>query len=91
MDRRQPTFTLKALLNMVAAGRARNATFSELALMPRQYQELQDDIRQQLGLELPDVDSDLPVIVGGVQLAVWRPDPNVQPAEPTRRHPHPIR
>lgn len=76
---------------MVAAAKARNMAFNELHLLPRQYRELQDDLYDKLGLVLPAADCDLPVIVGGVQLTVWRPNPNAQPAEPAGRHPHPVR
>ena len=91
MDRRQATFTLDALIAMVAAAKARDMAFNLLHLLPQQYRELQDDLYDRLGLVLPADDCDLPVIVCGVQLAVWRPNPNAQPTEPARGHPRPIR
>lgn len=90
MDRRQPPFTIAALQTLVAAAKARNPDFSELCLLPQQYQELQADLTLKLGSELPDADSDLPVILCGVQLVVWRPCPNVQPTEPAGRYPYPV-
>jgi hypothetical protein len=75
MGKKQATFTLDALINMVAAAKARNVTFNTLHLLPQQYQELRDDLYARLGLVLPTVDCDLPVIVGGIQLIVWKPTP----------------
>lgn len=76
MDRREPTFTLDVLENVLASAKARNFDLKYVNLLPQHYTQLADDLYQRLGMTLPPVDSSVPVIVLGVQLVVWRRKPN---------------
>ena len=78
MDRKEPTFTLDVLGNVLASAKARNFELKHVNLFPAQYTQLGNDIREKIGAELPPANSNIPVIVLGVQLVVWAPTSNGQ-------------
>lgn len=79
MGRIVEPFSYNALQKIIDSAKARNVELRKLDLTPAHYRELRNDVKDKLGLDLPEtVDDQHPLLFSGLQVNVWRPKAHVR-------------